>query len=286
LTVLDKLLALDRRWIFLFVVVALTIPFFLGLSCKSYVSPEAKSLYVELEKLRPTSKVLASFDYDPASEPELNPMAEAFLKYAFHHRFKVICLGLWPQGPLEVDRCMARVLRDSSIQALNLQYGIDYVNLGYQSGNEFAIQGMGSSIQNVFPSDVRGTRTGDIPIMQDVRDFSNVDFVFNLSAGYPGTVEWVQVGVDRYKVKLGAGSTAVQAPLVYPYLGSHQLLGLLGGMKGGAEFEALTGHAGKATKFMVSQTFAHLVVIFFIVLGNVAFFAVKAREKRQGGGPA
>ena len=281
---LDRLLAIDRRWIFLFVGVALVIPFFLGLSCKSYVSPEVKSLYAALESLRPNSKVLVSFDYDPASEPELNPMADAFLKYAFNHRFKVICSGLWPQGPLEIERSFGRVLADSGIQKLNLQYGTDYVNLGFQSGNEFAIQGMGASIHNVFPSDVHGTPTSEIPIMKDVRDFSNVDFVFNLSAGYPGTVEWVQVAADRYGVRLGAGNTAVQAPLVYPYLGSGQLEGLLGGMKGGAEFEGLTGFVGKATRFMVSQTFAHLVVILFIVVGNAAFFAVKRREKRQGGG--
>jgi hypothetical protein len=280
---LDRLLALDRRWIFLFVAVALTIPFFLGLTCKSYVSPEVKTLFAAVEGLRPNSKVIASFDYDPASEPELNPMADAFLKYAFHHRFKVICMGLWPQGPLEVDRSFNRVLADPEIQKLNLQYGIDYVNLGFQSGNEFAIQGMGASIHNVFPSDVHGTPTGDIPIMKDVRDFSNVDFVFNLSAGYPGTVEWVQVGVDRYRVNLGAGSTAVQAPLVYPYLGSGQLKGLLGGMKGGAEFEGLSGFVGKATRFMVSQTFAHLVVILFIIVGNVAFFAARRRDAGRGG---
>jgi hypothetical protein len=281
----DRLLAIDRRWIFLFVAVSLTIPFFLGLQCKSYVSPEVKTLFAALEELTPNSKVIVSFDYDPASSPELDPMADAFLKYAFHHRFKLICIGLWAPAPPQITRCLERVLADPEIAKLNLQYGVDYVNLGFQSGNEFAIQGMGASIHNVFPNDTRGTPTGEIPIMKDVTDFSNVDFVFNLSAGYPGTVEWVQVGVDRYRVKLGAGNTAVQAPLVYPYLGSGQLKGLLGGMKGGAEFEGLTGFAGKASKFMVSQTFAHLVVILFIVVGNIAYFSTRRRGSgAQSGG--
>ena len=280
---LERLLALDRRWIFLVVAVALTLPFFLHLSCKSYISPEVRALYDALDKLRPNSKVLMAFDYDPASEPELNPMAEAFLKFAFTRRFRVVILGLWPQGPQQADRALERVFADPRIQALNLQYGINYVNLGYQAGNEFAIQGMGSSIQRVFPRDVRGTAVGEIPIMQDVKDFSNIDFVFNLSAGYPGTVEWVQVAADRFGVRLGAGNTAVQAPLAYPYLGSHQLVGLLGGMKGGAEFEALTGFTAKATKFMVSQTAAHIVVILFIVVGNVAFFMLRARQRRARG---
>jgi len=281
----EKLLSLDRRWVFLMVAVALTLPFYLNITCKSYVSPEVRSLFAAVEKLRPNSKVLITFDYDPASEPELNPMAEAFLKYCFTHRLKVIILGLWPQGPLQANRALDRVFEDPKIAALDLVYGRDYVNLGYQSGNEFAIQGMGSSIERVFPTDIRGTPTGEVPIMQDVKDFSNIDFVFNLSAGYPGTVEWVQVAVDRFHVTLGAGNTAVQAPLAYPYLESGQLVGILGGMKGGAEFEALTGFKGKATRFMVSQTAAHIVVIVFIVVGNLAYFMVGgSRRPRVGGG--
>jgi hypothetical protein len=280
---LEKLLALDRRWIFLLVIIALTLPFFLNLTCKSYVSPEVRTLYDAIDKLRPNSKVLMAFDYDPASEPELNPMAEAFLKFAFTRRLKVIILGLWPQGPQQADRALARVFADSVFRDMNLQYGVDYVNLGYQSGNEFAIQGMGSSIERVFPRDVRGTPTHEIPIMQDVKDFSNIDFVFNLSAGYPGTVEWVQVAADRYRVRLGAGNTAVQAPLVYPYLSSGQLTGLLGGMKGGAEFETLTGYPAKANRFMVSQTAAHIVVILFVLVGNIAFFIVQGRQRRARG---
>jgi hypothetical protein len=241
-------------------------------------------LFDAVDELRPNSKVLMAFDYDPASEPELNPMAEAFFKFAFTRRFKVIILGLWPQGPLQADRALDRVFDQPGFDDLDLEYGVDYVNLGYQAGNEFAIQGMGSSIERVFPRDIRGTPTGEIPIMQDVRDFSNIDFVFNLSAGYPGTVEWVQVAVDRYGVTLGAGNTAVQAPLVYPYLNSGQLKGLLGGMKGGAEFEALTEFTGKATLFMVSQTAAHSVVILFIIVGNAAYFMLRRRQRRAGEG--
>jgi len=56
-------------------------------------------------------------------------------------------------------------------------------------------------------------------------------------------------------------------------------------MKGGAEFEALTGFKGKATRFMVSQTAAHIVVIVFIVVGNLAYFMVGgSRRPRVGGG--
>ena len=102
MTFADRILTIDRRWIFLVVAVALTVPFFLNVTCKSKVSPEVRALFAAVDALRPNSKVLVSFDYDPASEPELNPMAEAFLKFAFTSRLKLRMLGLWPPGPVEV----------------------------------------------------------------------------------------------------------------------------------------------------------------------------------------
>jgi hypothetical protein len=53
-------------------------------------------------------------------------------------------------------------------------------------------------------------------------------------------------------------------------------------MKGSADFEKLvyqyTERVGQATIGMNAQSFGHLVIIIFIILGNIAFFAT--REKR------
>jgi len=115
--------------------------------------------------------------------------------------------------------------------------------------------------------------------MNGINRLADFDFIFNLSAGYPGTVEWVQFAVDRFHVACGAGNTAVQAPQIYPYLDTGQLSGLMGGMKGGAEFEKMVDFKAKATMSMVSQTAAHIFVILFIVIGNVAFFLTKGKKQ-------
>jgi hypothetical protein len=280
----ESMLSVDRRWIFLLVFLALLIPMLLPmiipLEFGMTTSPEVQGLFDVFGKLQPGSKVLMAFDYDPPSAPELQPMADAAVRYALAHDLKLIIMGLWPQGPLQADLALQAALADPEIAAKHPQYGIDYVNLGFQSGNEFVIQRMGTDFSEAFPQDYQGTPYADHPLLNNVKNFSNVDFVFNFSAGYPGTVEWVQVAVDRFGARLGAGNTAVQAPLAYPYLGAGQLVGLLGGMRGGAEFEALTGYKAKATVFMLSQTFAHAIVIFFIVIGNVAY-AVTGGRKRQ-----
>jgi len=270
LTIRGKLIS--RRVVFIFVGVALALPLFMPFSQKISLSPEVQSLYDSLDRLQPGSKVLMSFDYDPPSAPELQPMAESFIRLCFQRNLKIIIMGLWPQGPQQANMAIDKVLEDDAIQAMNLKYGEDYVNLGFQTGNEFVIQRMGSSFESMFPTDFRGTPYDSLPLVKNVKNFSNIDYSFNLSAGFPGSVEWVQIAVDRYGVKLGLGNTAVQAPQMYTYLNARQIEGILGGMNGGAEFEYLCDYKGKATKFMLSQSFSHMIVIAFILIGNVAFF--------------
>lgn len=270
----------ERRVVFLFIGIAISLPLFMSLSQTISISPETKELMAGLEPLPPGSKVLVTFDYDPSSAPELQPMAETFFRWAFDRRYKVIIMGLWPQGPQQANMALDLVLADEKYRAMNLQYGTDYVNLGFQSGNEFVIQRIGSDFQSMFRVDFFGTPYDQLPLVKNVKNFSNIDYSFNLSAGYPGTREWVLIAVDRYGLKMGAGNTAVQTTGMYPYVRSGQLLGILGGMNGAAEFEAVTGYVGKGTRFMLSQSFAHMIVIAFIIIGNVAYFKLERKRKK------
>lgn len=274
----QKLLAVDRRVVFALVAVAIIIPFFLNFPIKITVSPPVQAVYDYVEKLPPGSLVMISCDYDPPSAPELQPMTETMLKHFFLKDLKVIILGLWPQGSVQANIALEVVMRDPILKAKNLKYGVDYVNLGFTAGNEFVIIRMGTNIHAAFPVDFNGTKISELPLMKNVKNFDNIAFVFNISAGYPGTYEWVIFGVDRYRFKLGAGNTAVQAPLVSPYVQSGQLIGLLGGMRGAAEYEEVSHYYGKALGFMRSQTFSHAVVIFFIVVGNLAYFMTRGKR--------
>ncbi|HDL04536.1 MAG TPA: hypothetical protein ENH25_10445 [candidate division Zixibacteria bacterium] len=272
----------ERRIVFLFVGIAVVLPFFMTIEQKIQLSPEVKSLNDAVLELKPGSKVLVSLDYDPPSAPELQPMAESFFRLCFERDLKVIIMGLWPQGPQQAELAIQKILEYPEVAARNIEYGKDYVNLGFQTGNEFVIQRMGGSFKSMFQTDYYGTPYDSLELVRNISNFSNIDFSFNLSAGYPGTVEWVQIAVDRYGVVLGAGNTAVQAPQMYPYIRSGQLVGLLGGLNGAAEFEKVTGKLGKGTKFMVSQSFAHVIVIAFIIIGNAAYFLGERRGKKKG----
>src|SRR5689334_17452973 len=111
--------------------------------------------------------------------------------------------------------------------------------------------------------------------MKGIENFGQIALLVSISAGYPGTKEWVQQVVSRYHLPMVAGVTAVSAPEFYPYLQSGQLQGLLGGMAGAAEYEKLQHEVGTATRGMDAQSLAHYFVALCILAGNALQWARK-----------
>ncbi|TMQ55494.1 MAG: hypothetical protein E6K72_06275 [Candidatus Eisenbacteria bacterium] len=212
------------------------------------------------------SKVLMSCDYDPASIPEMVPMTRTALRHLLDKRCKLVITVLWTGGPGLVDRVVRQIIEK---EYPDRKYGVDFVNLGYKAGDEAVMLAMGQGIVNTFPRDYQGNDTRSMPIMNGVRDYSSFPMLVNISAGYPGTKEWVQQVQARFHLPMVAGVTAVSAPEYYPYLQSHQLLGLLGGMAGAAEYEKARHEKGSATRGMDAQSLAHYFVALCILLGNL-----------------
>lgn len=269
----DRLEQLDRRWIFLVVALLVLLPLLFPLKLPLSVSGPARNYYQAVEDVPNGSIVVLAGDYDPASAPELVPMTSASIRHLFRKDCRIIALQLWEGGPPLIDEALHRIGDE-----LGKKYGVDYVNLGYKSGREAVMPSFGNSFSRTFPNDYSGTPVSTLPLMAEADNFSQTALFVNISAGYPGTKEWVQQVQGRFNVRMVSGSTAVQAPEIYPYLQAGQVLGLLGGMAGAAEYEKSIDWPGPATKGMDAQSSAHMFVVFLILLGNAIYFA-RRRER-------
>jgi hypothetical protein len=157
-------------------------------------------------------------------------------------------------------------------------YGIDYVNLGYKYGYQAVMLGMGRSIKDIFPYDNYDNPLDSLPLMQEVKNYDDVDFMFVVSDN--ATVEyWVSIVNAQFGLPMGAGVTAVMAPRCYTFLETEQMVGLLGGMKGAAEYESLSKNYGWATIGMGPQSIIHFLIIFFILIGNIGYFATRRKGR-------
>jgi len=272
----DRLKDIDRRIIFIFIAAAVVIPLLrpIGMPLKS--SPPSRALYQEIDNLPRGSVVLMAFDYDPATDVELGPMSLAILKHCFLKGHKVVGLALWAQGA-----GLARASFSEAARGFSVEYGVDYVNLGFKPGGLVVIDSLGKSFDRSFPKDIDGRPIEELPLMRNIKTYADIDFVLGLSAGDPGLPFWIMIAQGRYGKKVGGGCTAVSAPMLYPYF-PNQLVGLLGGMKGAAEYELLMDAKGAATKGMDAQSIAHAAIVLFVLIGNVFFFVSRGREKRGG----
>jgi hypothetical protein len=270
----DKLIRIDRRWIFLVIAVVVTAPFIFGWTLPlGSVSPPTQALYQFIEKLPPRSPVIISFDYGPASMPELQPMAEALARHVLKRKLRLIGMSLWPPGPMLCERAFR-----SAAAEVGAREGHEWVNLGYKPGEVSVILGMGTDITKVYSADYRKVPVAELPVMSGVRSYKDVALVVVLAAGVsPG--EWVRFAQARFGQTLAVGCTAVMATDVYPYLQSKQLVGVINGLKGAAEYEALVAHRGMASLGMTSQSIGHIGIIVFVIIGNIGYFATRWRRR-------
>jgi len=262
---LDSLERIDRRWIFLIMALLVLIPLLFPLALPLKVTRPVEGFTDAIDRVPHGARVLMSCDYDPSAIPELVPMTRTAFRHLLSKDCKVVVTVLWNGGPGLVDS----VLREGIREFPNKRYGVDYVNLGYKAGNEAVMVLMGQGVSNAFPRDYQGNESRSLAVMHGVRDYSSFALLVSISGGYPGTKEWVQQVQARFHIPMVAGVTAVSAPEYYPYLQSGQLLGLLGGMAGAAEYEKARNEKGSATRGMDAQSLGHIFVALAILVGNL-----------------
>lgn len=287
-----KLLYVDRRIIYLLVAIGALIPIIRPIGLPTIPTEPVWNLFNAIEELGPDDSVIISFDYGPSSEPELNPMAQAIMRHCFKRRVKVLVMALFPLGG--VNMAIDQVEEIAS-EFPGLEYGVDYVNLGYKDGAQAAMKRMDISILALFPADVNGDPTEDMPIMAAARNYDDVSVVISLATGIIGEY-WVNLVNAQFGIPVAVGCTAVSAPKYYAYLRSGQMMSLLGGLKGGSEYEKLLVDkydfarelyeepdikARSAMAGMDVQSIVHLIIIVFIIFGNAMYFLMKKQEKAR-----
>jgi hypothetical protein len=281
----DWLKNLDRRWIFLAMFIAVAVPVLLRWQLPEAPTPIVRSVFDAIENLPEGSRVAIAFDYDPASRPELGPMALAFTRHCAERKHQMFMLTLWPAGGPMVQEAIDVLEREFGDE---YTYGRNYINLGFAAGNEAVIKLIATDIVKQYPLDAGGRATTSFPIMRGVRNMQDMDLVISIGAGYPGTKEWVQyLSTPFPDVKIVAGVTGVSAPYLYPYVPA-QLVGMLPAIKGAAEYEATLSERypqyddpqyQQALMRMGPQLSAHILMLLLIILGNVIFVL----ERRRGG---
>lgn len=273
---------LDRRWIFLLMALGTIIPIITPIGFPVSTTPPVRAIFERLDSMGPDDVLLISIDYGPTTAPENGPMYSAVLRHALLRDIKVVVIALFPIGGLTEA---STIFDQITAEFPEKEYGVDFVNLGYKDGAQAAMRLMSTAMHEVFPLDVDGEPVGNLPLMQGVKSYDDVSAVVSLATGVIGEW-WANLVNAQYGTPVAVGCTAVSAPKYYPFVDAGQMFGLMGGLKGASEYERLLLDAYpeieaaysdptvySAIKGMDVQTIDHLIIIVFIILGNIAYLS-------------
>jgi hypothetical protein len=261
---------MDRRIIYSVLFVAVTLPFYISWpKVRIDVSREVEDAYQVIDAIEPNANpLMLSFDYDPASAAELTPMAEAILRHCFSKGIRVLVISLQYTG-------QGAGIASDVVPRIAAEYGrqknVDWAFMGFQPNAQVAMLQMGESIRRAFPVDYYGTPYDEIPLLGSIQNYDQIPAAVSLASTAVGEA-WVIYPGARYGLKVLLGLTAVYTADMQPFYQSGQVKGMLGGLKGAAEYEKRIGRLADGTNGMRSQKLVHYMMIGFIVIGNVAYW--------------
>lgn len=267
---LNKLLKIDRRWLFLLLTLSILIPIIkpIGISSKS-ISSSVQNMYDFIDKLPQNSTIILSLDYDPSTAPELHPQAAAVLKHAFKKNIKVIVMTFLAGSGGLIDE-----LLNTIPNKLNKEYGKDYVLLPYMPNIAAVLTQMSRDIYAIYPKDINGKNLKEIEMMKNIKNYKDISCIVDIT-GTAILDYWVVYVGDKYGVPVLGGVTAISQVGYGPYLQKKQIKGLIGGMKGAAEYERMIQDPWKGTSGIDALNIAHLLTILFIIFSNIVLLILK-----------
>ncbi len=281
---LHSLGQIDRRWLYLTLAATLSVTLMIGPLFPDVPSAFTRPVFDSIENLEPGTPVLVSLDYSPYSAPDIEPTAEAVTRHLLLRGARPVFVSLFFDGNNMYQRLRQQVIDRDFPQ---LEEGRDWAVLGYKAGGRMVINALNQDLSAMYTADLRGVPLDSLTALGGMRRLGDFPLIVAFSSGTPGLQEWILYGGDPTGTPVAGGCTAIGMPEYLAYFPG-QLVGLLGGLKGASEYEAALA-AGypdrdfprRAGRAMGPQTVAHVLILAFLVLGNLAYLRRPRREGRS-----
>jgi len=264
---------IDRRFFMLMLLILFIIPAVRPLGIPIPVSKYTKEVYDYINSLPPGSLVVVATDVDVALWPEERAFTKAVLWHLLQRPIKFVIVNFGPDSPVLINT----VLEELNIEKTfpNKKYGEDYVLLGYLAGGETAYAAFCTDVHAVYETDYFGTPIEELPIMKELKDSSDIDLLIHITGADADAP--VRQFVSTFHIPYAAAPTIGWVPTYMPYYDAGLLIGLIQGVRGGAEYELLVKRPGVGLATTDCLTLGFLYVIILMILGNIDYFATRKK---------
>lgn len=292
---------LDRRWVYLILATTLVVSLLYSRPIDPVVMPPVHAFYdtVNAAPANPGDGkiILVGTTFSASTQGESANQARAIFRHLMltKKRFAVMAVGE-PQGA----KLGPDIVNDLAKQ-YGYEYGVDWINFGFQMNAMAFYTGFPRDMPGTIGTDANGRPLSEFEIMRGINTVRDDVALFIDITASNSVFNWIEIVQGRYGLKIGYACTGVMAAEAYPFLDSGQLFGMLPGLKGAADYEYLVDQqereeikAGRldkpfdytkqekmrttpARKLMFTQSAAHIVILLFIILGNIGLIVTRRR---------
>jgi hypothetical protein len=274
---LDKFLSIRQILYLLLLVIVLAILIH-PLGIPIGIAGATRDVYNYVDKLPQNPKLLIDVHYDPAGATEMQPAVIALLRQLLPKAPKIVFFTTHGVGPIMFERLRA-VASDVFSQ---LKYGEDYVFLGYLPSTEPTFASVAQGAKEFVAKDPYGNPTADMAIFKIADKASDYNVAVAVTTS-TDPVEWyVRQIYTPFKTPILFMVVAVIGPSVQPFVSSKQAVGMISGQNQAAQYELLIKRPGSAVAALDAQSGAHVLIMIYIVLGNLVYWPMKMMSKKAG----
>jgi hypothetical protein len=268
---------MDDRVIYLVIALSILIPLVKPLKLPLCLSTMTKDAFNVIDNLLPGTRIFIAIEIDPADVGESLSQMIVIHRHVLSKGVRIIYCPLNPASAPYLIKIV-----DQFKDECKSEYGKDVVILPFRPGGETAVVQIAGNFWALYNEDYYSKPLRDMEIMRGFNDISDLDLVVAAGAGDAPT--WFIRHVQATKgVKLVVSCTAVSTPSLSPFYASGQVLGIVSGSAGAAEYEYLANKPGKAIAGMDAQSLGQVLLIVLILLGNVSMLALRRGTSRKAG---
>lgn len=293
--VLSFLERIDRRVIYLLVVVTLYYPLALNWRLEPAPMKSSSAFFNVVSKLEKDSGkiVLVAIDWEAGTQAENLPQTEVALEHLLRKRIPFALISITPFATPFMEKIPLDIVERLRAELPNeyWSYGKDWVNLGYQPGGMVMIQGIAKSkdLAALLKTDSYATPLKMLPAFAKISSVADVSLLMEFTGLSGAMSTWVQAfQSDEHKVPFVHGCTSITIPEAYNYFSAGQIVGLFEGVAGAAWYEKLLSDRyperveGKSNRNNTSLAVAQILIMLLVIIGNAAaFFRSKVRQPSE-----
>lgn len=271
----DRLQRIDNRILYVTLAVAVAIPVFVRVRMPIPPTIETLGAYEAVENVPPGKLVMVQSTWDAGTIGECEGQCHAVIEHLMRRGQPFVIWTSNPASPPFYNRII-----EAAARRHGRVYGRDWVDFGYKvpgGALAFGVQSMARDFPGYMKSDVRGTPVTQIPALRHVRNAT--DFALIVTIGYNPIGEFIQFVQSVYGTKVVFGIAAINSTTTYSYIDSKQIVGMLVGARGGAEYEMLVKRPGRGVQIIMAQSFGHLLIIVLVVVANVSALAQRRSSR-------